>query len=71
MKTATELAKCAACARELTLACWQELPLIEMIESATILQNVSVWPADKEIEVRACRDCGRAIARTVKSTRRE
>jgi Zn ribbon nucleic-acid-binding protein len=66
MKTATELAKCAACARDITMACWQELPLIETIEGATILQHVSVWPDDKAIEVRACRDCGRSIARTVR-----
>jgi hypothetical protein len=47
------------------LEAWLGLPLDQTISSATILRHVSAWPADELIEVRSCRECGRAIARKV------
>jgi hypothetical protein len=45
---------------------WEKLPLAETIEPATIAKHVSPWPVNAKIEVRTCRQCGRAMARTVR-----
>jgi hypothetical protein len=50
----------------LTDDAWCVLALDQVITAAVILRHASNWPADEHIEVRRCRDCGRAIARKVR-----
>lgn len=41
---------------------WQSLELVERIASDKVREFVTIWPADRAIEVRRCA-CGLPIAR--------
>ena len=56
--------RCAGCSRGYAASAWRELPQICTLGGADIAPFVVWWPAGRVVEVRACRSCGRPMART-------
>jgi hypothetical protein len=57
--------RCAGCSRGYAASAWRDLPQICTLDGADVAPFVVSWPAGCVVEVRACRSCGRPIARTV------
>jgi hypothetical protein len=58
---------CSSCGTRFDEPAWSELPLVERIEPRKVRLGLRDWPLDLCIEVRACRRCGREIARGSRS----
>lgn len=49
--------RCRSCAAEFDATEWTELDLVRSLTPREVQRLVLHWPADMQIEVRACRDC--------------
>jgi hypothetical protein len=54
------------CGHDYALSAWSELPKVHTLTSHDVHAYVVAWPSDRLVEVRACRSCGRRIARTAR-----
>jgi Zn ribbon nucleic-acid-binding protein len=56
--------ECSACGHAYSSGTWAELPVVRTLTSGDLHAYVSTWEDARVIEVRACVECGRSMART-------
>ena len=56
--------RCGGCGHACPLVEWRALPVVRTMSRVEVGAYVVRWPAECHVEVRACRACGRTIART-------
>lgn len=54
---------CVGCGSVYTPDAWRALQPIQTLGAAELRPHVVAWPVGREVEVRACRTCGRTMAR--------
>jgi hypothetical protein len=52
---------CAGCGHK---SAWRELPAVATLTARDVNAYVLDWPPGTVVEVRACRSCGRTLARS-------
>jgi hypothetical protein len=55
---------CAACGVEYPADAWRDLTRVCTLLRADVDKHVVAWPEGWVVEVRVCRACGQAMART-------
>ncbi len=55
--------QCGACLRAYSRSDWEVLPLVHSLSGREVGRILVGWHEARAVEVRACRGCGRAIAR--------
>jgi hypothetical protein len=55
--------RCAGCGAAYSRAAWGTLQPVRRLEPPELGGLVVAWPSDRAVEVRECRQCGRALAR--------
>jgi len=57
--------RCGRCGGKYEESEWDGLAVVDRIEGRRLEALVTVWPEERTIEVRECKGCGGALARTV------
>lgn len=61
--------ECSGCRRGYSSSTWRALPVVRTLTQSDVQPYVVGWEASRVIEVRACAECGRPMARCAKGTR--
>jgi hypothetical protein len=56
-------APCAGCGQIYSAEAWAGLPAVQTLDDAEVRTHVVAWPTGRGVEVRACKRCGRRLAR--------